>query len=118
MALLQRTRVLVNVLDKLRRLGHRGFSSAGRRFALNVVLRVHRRGDDRLRREAVAAVRSSEGLLIDPTPAASPLLREPLKMPHSCPSEHSSGPLSWVERCYSMTSSARARIDGGIVRPR
>src|SRR6516165_9957458 len=36
------------------------------------------------RREAVAAVRSSGGPLTDLTPAARPLGREPLKMPHFC----------------------------------
>src|SRR5262249_45373425 len=35
----------------------------------------------RFRREAVAGVRSSGGLLTDLTPAAHPLGREPLKMP-------------------------------------
>ena len=39
-------------------------------------------GKVRNRREAVAAVRSSGGPLTDLTPAARPLGREPLKMPH------------------------------------
>jgi len=44
------------------------------------------RANGRNRREAVAAVRPSGGLLIGLTPAAHPLGREPLKMPRSCSS--------------------------------
>jgi hypothetical protein len=41
-------------------------------------------GNDRLRRETIAAIRSSGGPLTDLTPAAHPRGQEPLKMPQSC----------------------------------
>src|SRR6516164_5034830 len=77
------------------------------------------------RRIFPVAAPSSEGLLTEPTAAAQPRRRERVLMPHSghCPElvaalrAEEKTAIHSERGCYSMTSSARARIVGGIVRP-
>src|SRR6516225_7742890 len=70
-----------------------------------------------LRRILPIPAHSGGGRLPERTPAVQPSRRERVKVPHSRrPCSAWIGGVAWKPG-YSMTSSARARIAGGIVRP-